>query len=210
LDEKPAAGAVADAATAGEPVRDKKPAEPAAEMLAARVAPEEKRERLAAAQIAPAPPAPNVPAEAAAPRKQSAADVDRAAPAAMGVRKDVRNLQAGEVTVSVPGGSVLWRFGPGGRVERSDDAGGSWHAQSSGVTADLLAGAAPSPASCWIVGTAGTVLLTADGERWERLPFPEVADLVAVEASSARAATVTTRDGRRFNTLDSGRTWSLR
>jgi hypothetical protein len=31
---------------------------------------------------------------------------------------------------------------------------------------------------------------------------------VAVEASSARAAIVTTRDGRRFETLDAGLTWS--
>jgi photosystem II stability/assembly factor-like uncharacterized protein len=78
------------------------------------------------------------------------------------------------------------------------------------VTTDLLAGAAPSPATCWIVGTAGTVLLTTDGERWERRPFPLTVDLVAVSASSARAAIVTTRDGRRFETLDAGLTWSLR
>jgi photosystem II stability/assembly factor-like uncharacterized protein len=80
--------------------------------------------------------------------------------------------------------------------------------QASGVKADLLAGAAPAPRVCWVVGTAGTVLLTVDGERWERRPFPVAVDLVAVEASSARAATVAARDGRRFATRDAGLTWT--
>ena len=111
-------------------------------------------------------------------------------------------------TVAAPGGSVLWRFGAGGRISRSADAGDTWQDQVSGVTADLIAGAAPSAAVCWAVGTAGTVLLTTDGERWERRPFPEAVDLVAVAASNTRAATVTTRDGRRFSTSDSGLTWS--
>jgi photosystem II stability/assembly factor-like uncharacterized protein len=91
---------------------------------------------------------------------------------------------------------------------RSGDAGETWHTQTSGVTAELLAGAAPSPATCWIVGAAGTVLLTTDGERWDRRPFPLAVDLVAVEASNARAATVTTRDGRRFDSIDGGLSWS--
>jgi photosystem II stability/assembly factor-like uncharacterized protein len=78
------------------------------------------------------------------------------------------------------------------------------------VTVDLKAGAAPSPATCWIVGAAGTVLLATDGERWERRPFPVVVDLMAVTASSSRAAIVTTRDGRRFETVDAGLTWSLK
>jgi photosystem II stability/assembly factor-like uncharacterized protein len=78
------------------------------------------------------------------------------------------------------------------------------------VTVDLKAGAAPSPATCWIVGAAGTVLLTTDGERWDRRPFPIPVDLTAVAASSAYAAVVAARDGRRFETLDAGLTWSLK
>jgi photosystem II stability/assembly factor-like uncharacterized protein len=59
-----------------------------------------------------------------------------------------------------------------------------------------------------VVGAAGTVLLTTDGERWERRPFALAVDLAAVEALSVRAATITTRDGQRFETLDGGQTWS--
>jgi photosystem II stability/assembly factor-like uncharacterized protein len=132
------------------------------------------------------------------------------APLAAGPRKDARSLQAAAVTVAGPGGAEVWRLGPAGQLARSLDGGRTWAAQVSGVTADLAAGAAPAPRVCWAVGAAGTVLLTVDGERWERRPFPEPADLVAVEASSARAATVTARDGRRFATIDAGLSWTRR
>ena len=102
---------------------------------------------------------------------------------------------------------MQWRLGTGGRLLRSADGGESWEPQASGVTADLLAGAALSPSVCWVVGSAGAVLLTTDGKRWTRLPFPLVVDLVAVEASGASAASVTARDSRRFETLDAGLTW---
>jgi photosystem II stability/assembly factor-like uncharacterized protein len=185
-------------------------------MMAARVASDEKQMKAAAlapvpppaaAQIAAANQATAVPAAGNVGRKQVAAEAGRAAPAAAPGR-DKRDLETDLATVSAPGGTAMWRFGARGRLARSVDAGASWHAQASGVTADLLAGAALSPFTCWIVGASGTVLLTTDGERWESRPLPLAVDLVAVEASSARAATVTTRDGRRFQTLDAGLTWS--
>jgi hypothetical protein len=207
----------ASAAPAAESVRDKKAAEPAAEMMAARVASDRKPEERAAP--APAPPpaggqapvaqqALNAPVAADVARKQEAAGANPAAPAVGAPRKITRNLEAGLVTVSAPGGTVMWRFGSGGRLSRSGDAGASWHDQASTVTADLLAGAAPSPSICWVVGASGTVLLTMDGERWERMRFPVSIDLVAIQASGARTAIVTTSDGRRFETLDAGLTWS--
>ncbi len=51
------------------------------------------------------------------------------------------------------------------------------------------------------------MLLTVDGEHWERRPFPSSIDLAGVRATDARSATVTTRDGRRFQTTDAGLTW---
>jgi hypothetical protein len=172
-------------------VRDKKTVQPAAEMMAARVASEEKLAEPAA--LAPAAP------------QAAGAPLSSVAP-----RRDAESLEASLVTVSAPGGAVMWRFGAGGRLLRSADGGGSWQPQSSGATADLLAGAAPSQAVCWIVGAAGTVLLTTDGERWERRTFPLEIDLVAVAAPDSRTAVVTARDGRRFETRDAGLTWSLR
>ncbi|MFO7694065.1 MAG: YCF48-related protein [Vicinamibacterales bacterium] len=141
-------------------------------------------------------------------RPQPAAELEHAAGAAGDSARLVRTLEAGPVTVAAPGGTVQWMFGAGGRISRSADGGASWQPQASGVTGDLLAGSAPTSDVCWIVGAAGTVLLTSDGDEWRRLPFPVAVDLVAVQASDARAATVTTRDGRRFETLDAGLTWS--
>ena len=152
----------------------------------------------------------NVPAPEGAVRKEAAAEKSRAAAVVGAPAKLVRSLEGSQVTVSEPGGSVLWRFGVGGRLSRSVDAGATWQPLVSGVTADLLAGSAPSPAVCWVVGSAGTVLLTTDGQQWQRRPSPDSADLVDVAATDDRSALVITRDGRRFETSDAGRTWLLK
>lgn len=111
------------------------------------------------------------------------------------------------IVVVSPDGNVRWRLEKSGGIFRSADRGVAWYAQKSGVTADLLAGSAPSATTCWAVGAAGTVMLTDDGERWERRPFPVRVDLVGVDAASSHRATVTARDGGRFTTEDGGRTW---
>jgi len=50
---------------------------------------------------------------------------------------------------------------------------------------------------------------TADGGlTWVRIAVPDPADLVAVEATDASHATVTTADGRTFVTSDGGKTWT--
>jgi hypothetical protein len=116
-------------------------------------------------------------------------------------------LKAAFAEIVSPDGSVRWRIGPAGMVQRSSDQGATWDLLSSGATEDLTAGAAPSPTVCWIVGRAGTVLRTTDGRAWERVAFPERADLVAIQAEDSAAATVTTADGLTFRTTDGGRTW---
>jgi hypothetical protein len=109
--------------------------------------------------------------------------------------------------IASPDPSIRWRLGAAGSVQYSSNGGSAWEALSSGVTADLIAGAAPSSTVCWVVGRAGTVLLTTDGRRWQRVAFPEAVDLTAVQASDARSATVTTADGRTLRTTDGGATW---
>jgi hypothetical protein len=211
---------VADAATVpsavGQAAVDKKAAGEAAAGFAERVATDENRARAAAepaaTKFAAVPAATDVSAGTGAAPKKAAADAVREVPVTVSGREELRNelrrgLQASPRTVEAPGGSVRWRFASGGQIWRSADAGSTWHSQPSGVSADLFAGSAPSPATCWVVGAAGTVLLTRDGERWERRPFPLAVDLAAVLATNARNATVTTRDGRQFVTLDGGATW---
>jgi photosystem II stability/assembly factor-like uncharacterized protein len=95
-------------------------------------------------------------------------------------------------------------------VERSTDGGQTWLAQSTATALELLAGAAPAPTTCWIVGRGGLVLLSSDATTWRRLPFPDATiDLVGVDARDGLDATVTTADGRRYRTADAGQTWVL-
>lgn len=162
---------------------------------------------------------------AAAPAAQAAAPAPAAASGAEAKSGENRPLQAfaargiaggigagvaGRVPVVIasPNRSALWRLGPGGRIERSLDQGRSWQEQSSGVTSDLLGGAAPSDKVAWIAGRAGVILRTTDGEHWQRVISPEATtDWTSIEASDALRATVTSSDRRRFATENSGQTW---
>jgi photosystem II stability/assembly factor-like uncharacterized protein len=161
-----------------------------------------------ARQAADAPPRTLVGQAAPGQEALAAADAMRAVPAASQTREELRRLEPVATVTAPPDGRVQWRLGPGGRIWRSTDAGSTWHWQPVDVSADLVAGSAPSATTCWAVGTGGVVLLTVDGQRWTLLPFPLSVDLAAVQATSDRIATVATRDGRRFETLDAGRTWS--
>jgi photosystem II stability/assembly factor-like uncharacterized protein len=116
-------------------------------------------------------------------------------------------LRAGLFEIASPDPTVRWRIAPGGSVERTANGGTTWEAVRTGGGAELTAGTSPSAAVCWLVGRAGTVLLSTDGRTWRQLPFPEMVDLAAVQAPDARTATVTTADGRMFRTTDGGLTW---
>ena len=166
----------------------------------------------AAAEFAAAPPAllPEQAELAAKPvAAPKAAAFDAARPGAVSLQKGVElsSNEAAAAVVVAPGGFVRWRLAAGGRIWRSTDAGETWRQQVSGTSAALVAGSATSSGTCWIVGAGGTVLLTLDGERWGRLPFPFPIDLTGVHARDARAATVVAADGRRFDTFDAGLTW---
>ncbi len=112
------------------------------------------------------------------------------------------------VTISPPDQSVTWIIGKNGMVERRD-ATGEIKIQHSGVSTDLLAGAAPSATVCWIVGRSGTIIRTTDGEHWVLITSPTAENLVAVSASSTNDATITTASGQSFATSDGGATWRL-
>jgi hypothetical protein len=112
------------------------------------------------------------------------------------------------VIVASSNPSTRFRLLPGGGVQRSADAGSTWRTESTGASATLTAGSSPSPSVCWLVGRAGTVLLSIDGRTWRRVAFPEAVDLRSVEATDQETATVTTADGRAFVTTDGGQTWS--
>ena len=125
------------------------------------------------------------------------------------VQAAARDALGASAPIVSPDANVRWRLA-GRDVERSTDGGRTWQLQPTGSEVELLAGAAPAPTVCWIVGRRGLVLRSTDGATWQRLPFPEATlDLAAVSARDARDATVTGVDGRRYGTTDAGKTWVL-
>jgi hypothetical protein len=116
---------------------------------------------------------------------------------------------SGRRVILAPGSDVVWRPGPAGLIEVSNDRGATWSRQTSGVPTDLLAGSAVTDKICWVVGRAGTVLLTVDGgSQWKLLRPPLSEDLGGIRATDALHATVwNLRRTKSFVTSDGGATW---
>ena len=107
--------------------------------------------------------------------------------------------------ISPPDRSVTWVVGANGMIRRISPHGTL--VMQSGVSTELVAGAAPSSSVCWVVGQKGTIVRTIDGEHWQSVIAPTTDDLRAVTASSADEATITTVDGKSFATSDGGVSW---
>jgi putative zinc finger protein len=120
-----------------------------------------------------------------------------------------RRFDGKVLEIRAPDPATRWRVA-GALVERSVDAGSTWTAVPTGVSTEILAGAAPSASTCWLAGRGGIVLLSTDGTTWQRVTSPDATDLSAIRATDGRTATVTTVDGREFATTDAGRTWIRR
>ena len=130
-------------------------------------------------------------------------------------------IASSPIVFGSPDRSALWRVGPSGLIENSSDRGQTWRPEASGVTADLLAGAAPLAKVAWAVGRSGIIVRTEDGERWQRVMPPSFVDgvngagaqnaaapdWISVEARDELHATIISRDLRRYATADGGRTW---
>jgi hypothetical protein len=113
--------------------------------------------------------------------------------------------------IASPGGTVSWRVGAKGRIERSVDSGITWSRQKSGSSAELLAGSAPSAAVCWIVGRQGTILRSTDGGgHWGKVAAPVTGDISGIAAEDAMHAVIFGEGGGKFVTSDGGATWVVR
>lgn len=120
--------------------------------------------------------------------------------------RDVRSAPVVRLLV-VGGEAERWRV-DGDRLEHRDDS-GAWEAvllPSQVPASSLMAGRRVNGA-VWLVGRAGTVLISPNGTTFVLVAPPAPVDLSAVDAQDARAATVSAVDGRRFTTVDGGQTW---
>jgi photosystem II stability/assembly factor-like uncharacterized protein len=78
------------------------------------------------------------------------------------------------------------------------------------VTTRVLTGECPSADVCWLAGDGGQVFVRAAGGSWSDRPIPDVQiSVTSLRATSVDGATATVADGRRFLTIDGGRTWIL-
>lgn len=102
-----------------------------------------------------------------------------------------------------------WRLWSGGRIDFSYDSTHTWESQKTGVTVDLIAGSAPSGKVCWVVGKAGTILLTTDrGKHWNQVASPTKENLTGVDAQDGKRAAVWTASHKQsYETNDGGATW---
>jgi len=119
------------------------------------------------------------------------------------ISSNLMNLQ-----IQTPDAKILWMVASPGVIEKSEDGGVIWKPQYVETRALILAGAAPTSKICWVVGVGGTILRTTNGAHWKTIRPPVEADFVRVEAGDALTATVTAMDGRRFATVDGGKSWS--
>ena len=118
-------------------------------------------------------------------------------------------------TSSQPGDSVgpevgrtMWRFGAGGRLVRSADGGASWQPQIIRRNRRPAGGRRAIPGRL-LDCRRGRHGAAHHGRRTlGTQAVPLAVDLVAVAAANSRTAVVTTRDGRRFETLDAGLAWT--
>lgn len=126
-----------------------------------------------------------------------------------------KSAEAATVQATAPFGSIVWRMGKVGRIERSADGGETWVPQTSPSKEDWLAAVAVSDTVCWTAGRNGAIARTTDGENWERVAPPvqaaggdgKLPDWSGITAINAMSATVTTSDGRKFSTADGGKAW---
>ncbi len=112
-----------------------------------------------------------------------------------------------KLQIQTPDPKILWMVASPGLIEKSEDGGTTWKPEYSYTRALLLAGAAPTVKICWVVGANGTILRTTNGSHWKTITPPVEANFVRVEAADALTATVTTMDGRKFSTVDGGKSW---
>jgi negative regulator of sigma E activity len=214
--EPPKAADAKNAAVETPPVEEKKAEEQRADAKDVdRLAKLDAQKRQQDAKTRPAPP----PANAAKPANEVAAaappppPVTQPAPATTPLREEGRLhelVQAPPLKrdeIGSPDPMIRWRLRRR-TVERSIDGGKSWTAVPTGVDAEWTAGAAPTPTALWIVGRGGMIARSTDGRAFERIPFPELTDLSAVQATDAQTATVSSADGHTFSTTDGGRSWA--
>jgi len=144
---------------------DKKPAETRPAETKKERQRDERANTAVAGAAAPAPAAPPAAASAAGPPAAAAGRLADELSARQTLAKT-----AAKQAVS-PDGALHWRITERGALERSTDAGTTWHAVNVGVTATFTTIQAPEPRTALVTTTDGRVFRTLDGgATWQLVP----------------------------------------
>ena len=108
-----------------------------------------------------------------------------------------------------PKTAAIYACGQGGLLARSRDAGLTWSRIGSGTPWTLFGAAYKDPDTGWVVGEAGFIAATTDGETWaqQRAAKDGRADLDAVAFPTYRRGWAVGNKGTLLKTTDAGDTW---
>jgi hypothetical protein len=133
--------------------------------------------------------------------------------ARVGGRSGIAGFTQGSVSASIevisPAPAVRWRVVPPA-IQRSVDAGMTWHDDHAPVVPGIRFGAAVSSDACWFATENGTVLRRAGDGTWVISQAAEHMTVRGLHATSPLAAQLTASDGRVITTSDGGTTWTER
>jgi Putative zinc-finger len=110
------------------------------------------------------------------------------------------------LTIAAPDSSITWTIHTN-HVQYTENGQAAPVQDFLPTNSAIAAGSAPGGKTCWLVGSGGAVVRTIDARNWLAATPPTSADLTAITAQNARAATVTAADGKTYSTTDAGATW---
>jgi photosystem II stability/assembly factor-like uncharacterized protein len=112
--------------------------------------------------------------------------------------------------VAMGSGSMGWRVGSDGSVDRTTNGGSAWAAQASTTTADLFGVDAWSAQRAVAVGRDGTIVTTSNGgTNWTVRTSGTSEELQQVDAFETGRAWAVGRNGTILRSDDYGATWSV-
>ncbi len=112
--------------------------------------------------------------------------------------------------------SVHWRLSPGGAVERSIDAGHSWHGVAVTKNSPTFRSLSVVGPDIWAAGSGGALYHSSNaGATWVSVTIKSedvilADDITRVEFTDAQHGSVTAASGAVWMTTDAGATWSIR
>jgi Photosynthesis system II assembly factor YCF48/Putative zinc-finger len=112
--------------------------------------------------------------------------------------------------------SLRWRISSRGKVERSTDAGRSWHDVTVTANAPAFRSISVVGSDIWAGGTGGALYHSSNaGATWAPVTIKSedmvlADDVVRVEFTDAQDGSVTAKSGAVWATRDAGATWTIR